>query len=109
MDKIREGPTLLLGAGRKGTRDSTIRTAFHSSLPVHKACAGMPVFSPPPLSLQCPTALLDPCSCTFSDHVLCSNDRITSLNLAFQSLPGPFPTSLLNLTGLTGLSLYGNR
>ena len=64
---------------------------------------------PHPSLLQCPTALFDPCSCTFSDHVLCSNGRITSLNLAFQNLPGPFPTSLLNLTGLTGLSLYGNQ
>jgi Leucine-rich repeat (LRR) protein len=67
------------------------------------------MFSPPPLSLQCPTALLDPCSCTFYNHVLCSNGRITSLNLHNQSLSGPFPTSLLNLTGLTGLSLYGNK
>ena len=41
--------------------------------------------------------------------MLCSNGRITSLNLYNQSLSGPFPTSLLNLTGLYNLKLSANQ
>jgi hypothetical protein len=45
----------------------------------------------------------DPCSCTFYDRVQCANGRITRLAMYQQSLVGPFPTSLLKLTGLTVL------
>jgi serine/threonine protein kinase len=55
------------------------------------------------LLAKCPAAVLDPCSCTFFDHVQCADGRITHLHMAFQSLAGPFPASLLKLAGLTYL------
>ena len=53
------------------------------------------------LLAKCPAAVLDPCSCTFYDHVQCADGRITHLNMNGQSLAGPFPASLLKLAGLT--------
>jgi Leucine-rich repeat (LRR) protein len=55
------------------------------------------------LLAKCPAAVLDPCSCTFYDHVQCADGRITRLHMSKQSLAGPFPASLLKLAGLTYL------
>jgi hypothetical protein len=69
-------------------------------------CAAWQHFSRDPhfsatLLAKCPAAVLDPCSCTFYDHVQCADGRITHLHMNGQSLAGPFPASLLKLAGLT--------
>jgi hypothetical protein len=69
-------------------------------------CAAWVAFANDPhfkatLIAKCPTAVLDPCACTFYDHVECANGRITHLSMYNESLTGLFPASLLKLTGLT--------
>jgi serine/threonine protein kinase len=52
----------------------------------------------------------DPCSCAFNTKVVCTNGRITKLDMGEQGMPsGGIPVALMDLTGLTMLSLPGNR
>ena len=52
----------------------------------------------------------DPCSCKFWDQTQCANGRITAIDMGTQGLPasGGIPLTLLDLTGLTLLSLKAN-
>jgi hypothetical protein len=64
------------------------------------------------IHMQCPAGLVDPCSCTFSDHVECSGGRINSLNFYKQGLAGPLSalvTSLVELTGMVHINLGYNQ
>jgi hypothetical protein len=68
-----------------------------------------PAFQSHALIAKCQTAVLNPCTCTFQDHVECANGRITHLSIFNERLTGLFPVSLLKLTGRTDLDLGANH
>jgi serine/threonine protein kinase len=79
-------------------------------------CAAWQRFTRDPLYMKwaegkCgPKVHTDPCSCAFHAKVVCTNDRITELDMGEQGMPsGGIPVALMDLTGLTFLSLPGNR
>jgi hypothetical protein len=52
----------------------------------------------------------DPCSCIFRSKVVCTDGRITTLDMGDQGMPsGGLPVALMDLTGLAILSLPGNQ
>jgi Leucine-rich repeat (LRR) protein len=52
----------------------------------------------------------DPCSCIFHNKVVCTDGRITTLDMGQQDMPsGGLPVALMDLTGLEFLSLPDNQ
>ena len=50
----------------------------------------------------------DPCSSAWA-RVTCTGGSVTSLDLSYNSLTGPFPSSFSGLQSLTSIWAYGNR